>query len=302
MTAHAPRILVLGASGRLGRELVRALATWADVLPGGRRPGAPILADLDDPRSLRAALERAVPACVVNAAGATDVDAVERDPDATRRANVLGPATLAAECARRSIPFVHWSSDYVFGGAGPAPRREDDLPAPVNAYGEQKRAAEEGVRAAGGSHLILRTAWLFARGVPGWLDKMIATLDAGGVLPGVADQHGSPTWTRTAADACSRALRRIAGIGPDGDLGAREASGTYHVVSRDGATWYEVACALRDHLGRGAVRPSTRAERGAPAPRPADTRLDSSRFTARFGLPLPAWREALAQCLSDARR
>jgi dTDP-4-dehydrorhamnose reductase len=294
--------VLLGASGRLGRELVRSFTAWADVVSAGRRPGVPLLADMDDPRSLRAALERASPACVVNAAGATDVDAVQRDPDASRRANVLGPATLAAECARQDVPLVHWSSDYVFGGAGSAPYREDDRPAPVNAYGEQKRAAEEGVRAADGPHLILRTAWLFARGVPGWLDKMSATLQAGGVLPGVADQHGSPTWTRTAADACSRALRRIAGIGPAGDLGAREASGTYHVVSRDGATWYEVACALRDHLGRGEVRPSTRAEREAPAPRPADTRLDTLRFTQRFNVALPAWRDAFAACLADARR
>src|SRR5690606_4091604 len=121
------------------------------------------VADFDQPGSLPALLDRLRPSLVVNAAAYTAVDRAEQEPDAASRANAQAPGVIARWCAaRRGVPLVHYSTDYVFDGRGTRPYLPGDATAPLGVYGRSKRDGEEAVRAAGGRYLIFRTAWVHA--------------------------------------------------------------------------------------------------------------------------------------------
>ena len=161
-------VLLFGGNGQVGHELRRSLRALGDVVittrSGQLREGARCeVADFDRPDSLAELVERVAPAIVVNAAAYTAVDKAEDDVDAAFRTNAEAPGVLARACALRDIPFVHYSTDYVFDGQGSRPYREDDPTAPLGVYGASKLAGEDAVRSAGGRHLILRTAWVYGR-------------------------------------------------------------------------------------------------------------------------------------------
>ena len=145
-------LLVFGATGQVAREL----RAWGDVLALGRNQ-----ADLTDLGAVRAAIETRAPRAVINAAAFTAVDKAEAEEALTMTVNGAAPGAMAEVAAARNIPFLHISTDYVFAGGGEAPWGEQDPVGPISAYGRSKLAGEEAVRAAGGRHVILRTAWVF---------------------------------------------------------------------------------------------------------------------------------------------
>ena len=172
------KALLLGANGQVGQELLRALAplgqvvatTRSGVLPNGK---ACEVADFNQPDSLAVLLQRIRPDVVVNAAAYTAVDRAEEDQEAAWRANADSPGVLARWCAQEKVPLVHYSTDYVFDGQGQRPYREDDVTAPLGVYGASKLAGEEAIRAAGGRHLIFRTAWVYASHGQNFLRTML---------------------------------------------------------------------------------------------------------------------------------
>ena len=160
-------VLVLGGNGQLGQELLRALAPLGRVMAttrSGRLADGTLceIADFEQPASLPSLLERIRPSLVVNAAAYTAVDRAEQEPDAACRANTEAPAVVAQWCALHDVPFVHYSTDYVFDGQSKVPYAEDAPTAPLGVYGTTKRDGEDAIRAAGGRHLIFRTAWVYA--------------------------------------------------------------------------------------------------------------------------------------------
>ena len=171
-------ILVFGGNGQVGQELLRALAplgkvvatTRSGVLPDG---SACETADFGQPDSLPALLDRLQPSIVVNAAAYTAVDRAEQEVDAAVAANAQAPGVIARWCAAHGVPFVHYSTDYVFDGQGTAPYREDEPTAPLGVYGTSKRDGEDAVRAAAGRHLIFRTAWVYASHGANFLRTML---------------------------------------------------------------------------------------------------------------------------------
>jgi dTDP-4-dehydrorhamnose reductase len=198
---------------------------------------------------------------------------------------------MARACADRGVPFLHVSTDYVFDGAGDRPFRPDDPVAPLNAYGRSKLAGEEGIRAAGGRHLILRTSWVVsAHGV----NFVRTILKAGRERPElrvVADQHGGPTPAADIAAALLVAARAMA----DGATG-----GTHHFAGAPDTTWAGLARAVM--TGAGLATPVidvTTAEFPRPARRPANSRLDCSSLQAAFGIARPDWRPGLSAILRD---
>lgn len=292
--------LVLGGNGQLGQELLRALAPSGPLTAttrSGRLADGTVceVADLDRPASLPVMLDRLRPSVVVNAAAYTAVDRAEQEPDAARRANTEAPAAIARWCARNDVPFVHYSTDYVFDGRSRVPYREDAPTAPLNVYGTTKRDGEDAIRAAGGRHLIFRTAWVYAPHGTNFLRTMLRVGAERDVLRVVADQIGTPTPAALIADVTAHALRHPGGL-----------SGTWHLTATGDTSWHGFAEAIfaaavaRGVLSRAPrVEAITTAEYPTPALRPACSHLDVTRLQADFGLALPTWQDGLAQVMAQ---
>jgi dTDP-4-dehydrorhamnose reductase len=280
------RVLVTGARGQLGTDLVAALAGRDAVALG--HDGL----DVTDPGAVERVLDEARPAVVLNPAAAVRVDDIEADPRPAFLANAVAVHHLARACARRGVRLVHFSTDYVFGGRGPGPHREDAPPAPLSAYGTSKLAGEHLVLAASPAHLVVRSAGLY--GVAGssgkggnFVETMLRLARGGKPIRVVDDQVLTPTYT---ADLAAGVVRLL-DAGPPG--------GIYHLTNAGACSWFEFAgrifalCGLAPDFG-----PTTSAAFGAPARRPPNSVLADTR-TAALGLPpLRPWPDALAAYLT----
>ena len=206
------RVVVVGAGGQLGRQLVDAFtAKGHDVVSVDRSR-----LDLIDPAAgeVIASLE---PEIVVNAAAWTDVDGCARQPDRAMLLNGAAPGRMAVGAARAGARFVQISTNEVFDGSATAAYREDDSPSPINPYGASKLAGERAVAEAAPRHLIVRTAWLFGPGGTNFVTKILAAADraaaSGDPLRVVEDEWGNPTWTPSLAAAIEVLAT---GTAPDG--------------------------------------------------------------------------------------
>ena len=293
-------VLLFGGNGQVGHELRRSLRALGDVvvttrsgeLPDGARCE---VADFDCPDSLAALVQRVAPAIVVNAAAYTAVDKAEDDVDAAFRTNAEAPGVLARACALRDIPFVHYSTDYVFDGQGSRPYREDDPTAPLGVYGASKLAGEDAIRAAGDRHLILRTAWVYGRHGHNFMKTMLRLGADRDELRVVADQVGTPTPAALIADVTAELL------------GLRDApSGTFHLTPRGETSWHGFAEAVfEEALARGLISrapkviPIATSDYPTRARRPGYSRLDIGRLEQVLGRALPEWRTGLRQVLGS---
>jgi len=294
------RILLTGRNGQVGSELVRSLAPFGEVHATGR-------ADLDlaDADALVAAVRALRPGLIVNAAAYTEVDRAESDPDAALAVNARAPRVLAEEAARLGAPIIHYSTDYVFDGEKEGPYLEEDAPGPLSVYGRSKLLGEEGVRAAGGPHLILRVAWVYGGRRRNFLTTMLELFTRRVEVAVVNDQTGSPSWCREIAGATAEIILRAT----KADSGLHDAltewGGTYHLPSSGHTTWYGFAEKIAEHLRRTDDR-SLRLERLQPissdeyrvtARRPRNSLLCGERVEERFGVTLPPWQEQVVGCI-----
>jgi dTDP-4-dehydrorhamnose reductase len=290
--------LLLGANGQVGNELRRSLAAMGEVVPttrSGQLPdgGRCEIADFDRPDTLVELVERIQPTVVINAAAYTAVDKAEDDIEAAFRANAEAPGVLARACADRGIPFVHYSTDYVFDGQGTRPYREDDATSPLGVYGASKLAGEEAVREAGGRHVILRTAWVYGQYGHNFLRTMLRVGTDRDELRVVADQSGTPTPASLIADVTVELLRQ-----------QTEVSGTFHLTPRGETSWHGFAEAIFDDaVAQGVLARAPRvlaittADYPTRAKRPSYSRLDVGKLEQQLGRPLPDWRTGLQQVL-----
>ncbi|WP_253256755.1 dTDP-4-dehydrorhamnose reductase [Stenotrophomonas sp. VV52] len=294
------RVLVLGASGQVGRELLRALEPVADVVAATRSGHVADgwkceNADLNAPESLTPLLERLRPDWVVNAAAYTAVDLAEVEGDAAWRINAEAPGVIARWCAAKRVPFVHFSTDYVFDGNGATPYREEDATSPLSVYGRSKAAGEMAVRAAGGTHLILRTAWVFASHGSNFLRTMLRLADTRDSLDVVSDQVGTPTSAALIADVTVQLIKRGDGL-----------TGTWHLTARGETSWYGFARAIfarAETSGLISRQPFVNAISSDQYPtrvrRPSFSRLDTSKLETELGMALPEWEEGLNHVIDE---
>jgi dTDP-4-dehydrorhamnose reductase len=293
-------ILLFGASGQVGWELLRALAPLAVVV-------APSRSDIDiaDENGLRAVIRETAPALVLNAAAYTDVDGAETDEARALAVNGRAPAVMAEAAAGLGVPLVHYSTDYVFDGAAAEPYSEEDSPAPLNAYGRTKLAGEVAVLGASGPHLVFRTSWVYAWRGKNFLLTIERLAREREELAVVSDQVGSPTSARLVAETTALVLARCWRPGSTDPLSG--ASGLYHLAAKGETSWHGFASAIVEHmratrdprLRARAVRAITTPELPRPARRPARSVLDCTKLEDVFALTLPDWRFCLALTLAD---
>lgn len=285
------RVLVLGRSGQVARELAR-LAGQGEIAATFLGRAEADLGTAEGRQRAGATIAGGGWDAVVNAAAYTAVDPAEDEPDLAFSLNAEAPAALAHAAAEARTPFVHLSTDYVFDGTGQRPLTPDDRPAPLSVYGRSKLAGEEGVRAAGGTFVILRTSWVFSAHGRNFVSKMLRLSESRGTLNVVADQCGGPTPAAAIAAACVTISRAL---GADGSR-----AGIYHFAGAPDVSWAEFARAIFEAAGRSVdVIDIPQSEMPTPARRPANSMLDC-RSTARvFGLARPDWRAALASVLSE---
>jgi dTDP-4-dehydrorhamnose reductase len=285
--------LITGAAGQVGSEIAAAARLRGfDCL-------APARADLDisDLHAVDAAISRAAPDLVVNAAAYTAVDNAESDEASATAVNRDGAANLATSCVANRAPLIQLSTDYVFDGRKAGPYGETDRAAPLGVYGRSKAAGEQTIRKIMDNHLILRVGWVFGAAGHNFVKTMLRLGAERSELGVVDDQRGGPTPAAAIAEAVIEIADRLQRLGA-------VPWGTYHFQGRPETTWHGFACAIFEKASeRGVigsipeVRAITTAEYPVPARRPANGVLDCTKWTARFATPLPDWRDGLDDLL-----
>lgn len=270
------RVLVIGASGLLGRVLLEEWHT-DEVAGVSSRDG-----DVRSPQQIQELFTRYRPACTVLAAAYTDVDGCERDPRRAHEVNCLGALNVATAARTAGSRLLFLSTDYVFDGSKTTPYTSEDPVCPINVYGRSKADGEEYIRTIIPECCIVRTSWLFGavgRCFPNTILELAQTRKH---LTVVDDQKGSPTWNRDLA----RAIISLARLG---------ASGIVHVTNLGECTWYQLAGELMRTAGYTdvTVAPVTTAEFPRPARRPPYSVLSPSGLAA-YGIEMRPWRETLA--------
>jgi dTDP-4-dehydrorhamnose reductase len=298
------RILLFGKNGQIGAELARFLPSLGEVVALGREE-----LDFSIPSRIREAIHLVKPQVIVNAAAYTAVDRAESERKEARIINADGPAVIAEEAKRVGAALVHYSTDYVFDGTKTHPYLEDDLPNPLNVYGETKLAGEQAIRSEGIPYLILRTSWVYGRKGRNFLLTILRRATELEELRVVDDQIGAPTWSREIARGTIKLLEKVLN---NDHAPLRACTGIYHITANGETSWFEFAKAILFEVsqttgdiawitsvtsGRPMVTrriiPVRTAEYPALARRPAYSVLSSARLQQVFQVQLPDWRTEL---------
>ncbi len=283
--ARFATVAVTGAAGMLGQEVCVAVPEWATVVALTRADG-----DLSVAAEARDAVGGAEPDIVVHCAAYTDVDGATRDPESARRGNAVATRNVARACDELGARLLFVSTDYVFDGASDRPCVESTEPSPINAYGRTKLAAEAQA-ARVGSHMIVRTQWLFGPGGRNFVEAILNAARVGKSLRVVQNEHGHPTYTPDLAAGLWRLLET-----PE--------QGIVHLTNSDACTRLQLARAALDEAGLGdtEVAGIDSAEWPSPTRRPLHAVLESERLDTLGVAPMRHWSEALTDYVAILRR
>jgi dTDP-4-dehydrorhamnose reductase len=277
------RVLIIGASGMLGHDLQKE---WSgdELIPASSRD-----ADIRDRDEVRALVSGARPDAIVLAAAYTDVDGSERHPQLAFAVNGQGAENVARAASEAGAPILYVSTDYLYDGSSTRAYEPADAIAPLNVYGKSKAAGEAAVRAHATAWCIVRTSWLFGAGGASFPEKILRAAETRPELTVVADQTGSPTFTRDLAGAIR-------------DLVRKKAEGVLNVTNSGSCTWCEFAAEVLRQAGRGEVRvtPITTEQAARLAKRPRYSVLAPTSLHAQ-GIALRSWQDAVTAYLEDLR-
>lgn len=272
--------VVLGGQGMLGVALAEAIRAYPAIRFVGLNHQE---TDITERKNIDNAIRKYEAQTIINCAAYTDVDGCEQNPMLAAAVNGEGARNVAAACAHANIPLVHVSTDFVFDGKTDRPYTETDATTPISVYGSTKLEGERQIQLNAPKHLIVRTAWTFGPGRPNFITKVIERGRTQGALE-IPAQRGSPTSTRDLASGILALL-------------FANAHGVFHVVNSGSCTRVELAQAALAAAGLTQVTVTEKPAEGAPpagiAPRPAYSVLDTAAFTAKTGVTLPDWREAV---------
>lgn len=293
------KILLFGRNGQVGWELQRSLAPLGELIALDRH-SRDFCGDLSNLQALAATVQAVRPALIVNAAAHTAVDKAESEPELARTINALAPGVLAQEAQKLGAWLVHYSTDYVFDGSGNQPWIETDTPAPLSVYGQTKLEGEQLIAAHCSRHLIFRTSWVYAARGSNFAKTMLRLAQERERLTVIDDQWGAPTGAELLADVTAHAIRQA--------MAQPQDAGLYHLAASGETTWHGYAKhvfaqADRAHsaikIVANEVAPVPTSAFPTPAKRPHNSRLNTAKLQATFGLKLPAWQQGVDRMLFE---
>ena len=299
------KILLTGAAGQLGSELLPLLARQGEVFATDRGTPASATAnwlqlDISDKAGLDSLLNRLRPELIINTAAYTAVDQAEDDPDMAFAINAGLPEQLAGWSKGNGARLLHYSTDYVFNGEGKTPYRETDLPDPQCVYGETKLAGELLIKESGCEHVTLRTSWVYSSHGKNFVLSMLNLARRGLALKVVDDQRGCPTSARNLA------LASVAVIQAWQSPGNHERNGLFHYCDDRDLSWYDFAACIFDLAtkkkllkSRPDLAPVPGTEFPQPAKRPAWSVLDTALIEQTFDIHPASFNESLEFVLNE---
>lgn len=288
MSATHRKVLITGAQGQVGSELLATTPGSWEVIPCGSK-------DLDVTRSdvVGSVLDRERPALVIHAAAYTDVDRAEREVERAEAVNAAGAANVVTAASAAGARMIYLSTDFVFDGALGRPYLPDDTARPLGVYGRTKLSGERAVLEQPGG-LVVRTAWVYSARGRNFVRTMLTKMNAQESVEVVSDQVGTPTWARPLAQALWNAADQP------------KLAGVLHWTDAGVASWYDFAVAIQEEalvlglLKRAvAIRPIRSVDLPRPARRPTYSVLDKTAGWAALGGPAAHWRANL-RCLLES--
>jgi dTDP-4-dehydrorhamnose reductase len=297
------KILLLGKNGQLGWELQRSLAPLGELVALDRHSTA-YCGDLSNLQGLLETVQTVRPDVIVNAAAHTAVDKAESEPELARLINASAPGLLAQQAQKLGAWLVHYSTDYVFDGSGTQPWQETDTPAPLSVYGQTKLEGEQLIAAQRSKHLIFRTSWVYAARGGNFAKTMLRLAQERERLTVIDDQWGAPTGAELLADVTAHAIRQVLQRPEDAD----GCSGIYHLAANGETTWNGYAKHVLAQAQRAQAAIKIIAKEVAsvptsafptPARRPHNSRLNTAKLQAAFGLTLPPWQQGVDRMLAE---
>lgn len=308
------KILLLGKNGQVGQALQRTLAPLGELVALDRNPSSDgLCGDLGQPECLAATIRQLRPDVIVNAAAYTAVDKAESEPEQARLINAHAPEVLAREAEALGAWLIHYSTDYVFNGSGNEPWQETDATAPLNVYGQTKLEGELRVQAACTRHLIFRTSWVYAVHGSNFAKTMLKLAQERERLTVINDQWGAPTGAELIASVTATAIQKVMAVdnakqGTNQEVNQDALAGIYHLVATGETNWHAYA----SHVIRQAkaLRPDMpwAVQEIAPVPssafvtaaqRPHNSRLNTHKLQAAFGISLPNWQQGVDSMLAE---
>jgi dTDP-4-dehydrorhamnose reductase len=294
-----PRLLIVGAAGQVGAELLRSFRDFGDITAADRK--SVNLAVADETRDL---VRRIAPDIILNAAAYTAVDRAESEPEIAMAINALAPHVLAEEAKALGALLVHYSTDYVFDGEKNGPWSEVDEPNPQNAYGASKLAGERAILEVGGKHLIFRTSWVYGAHGSNFLLTMLRLARQRDSISVVDDQFGAPT---TAAELANATRTIVQGVMSGGLGGPEDWAGLYHMTCMGSTTWCGFARGIFDRAGKlldgkvPIITPIPSKDYPVPAKRPRNSVLSNAKLQSQFNLQLAPWETALDAVMQELK-
>ena len=284
------KIIITGAAGQLAQDLVRTASPHDRIFALNKY-------ELDITRidKIQRSIKEIQPDWVINTAGYTRVDLAEQEQGQAFAVNRDGPRLLAEILAGTDIHLIHYSTDYVFDGEKHTPYTTRDTPNPVNVYGSSKLEGEKSViNALGEKAIIIRTAWLYSHQGINFVTRMLQLMQTRNSLHVVSDQTGTPTWTRSLANATWQ-LIKIPGL-----------HGIHHFCDAGQTNWFEFACAILETAlqhnlvtKHPSIRPVNSVDYDAPAKRPNYSVLDCTQTWRLLGHEPDDWKLSLGKLLAE---
>lgn len=278
------KILITGANGQLGTELHEILER---EFPGQTLYTDVQELDLTNAKAVDSYVANNEITHIVNCAAYTAVDRAEEEKMLCAAVNTDAVKNLAMAADANGAKIIHISTDYVFDGTNHRPYRESDKVNPISQYGTTKRKGETLLLALAPQAIIIRTAWLYSSHGKNFVKTMLRLADSQPEIKVVCDQIGTPTFARDLARAVVKVLQSHQWV-----------PGIYHFTDEGAASWYDFAKAIFRIAGKDVkVNPIPTEDYPTPASRPSYSILDRTRIKATYGIEIPHWEEALADCL-----
>ena len=282
-------ILVTGSNGQLGWELgqlAKSYPAFKFVLVDRSQ------LDLAFPETFEKMIQTIAPDCIVNTAAYTAVDKSETEKDLSYTVNATAVQTLASICKNLAIPFMTYSTDYVFDGEATQPYSTATKVDPVNYYGSTKAAGEAMAMEANEDTIIIRTSWVFSSHGNNFVKTMMRLMKERDQLNIVADQKGRPTYAKDLAMATMKMIEAM--------NAGKSIKGVYHFANTGETTWFDFAATIKAIAGLDcALNPIETKDFPTPAKRPAYSVLDTSKIEEALSIAIPHWEDALASCIKE---